>query len=318
MCERIAPPHWQLSVIRNGMLASILRPGKPRKSHAQVRQCHWWSARKSALDSLRQDTPFQDLMRDKHVRPAVDAILANPENLARVSNRDVMYCLGKMKQLRDVNKAHGGGGVNLDEALAAWTDEDAARARRARPGVVLGFLWCICLMHVSAAREAMLALLRLRKTEKYHGHASNKLHMHAGMHEVLDETFAKAIATLCGPDAAAGGNPADDGLLDVADNGGASTAEARRLLVDGGEGGGAPGASGRRWWQIWKGDSMGAEVVRRLGMQCVVLAVLAAVLWYRDMLPVQVRKRLEAAAPKADPLGTGGPDQGPIDEGLGD
>ena len=97
----------------------------------QVQQLRWFVARKSALDSLRKDQQWQDLMRDKDVRPAVDAVIADPENIARVRGKDAMFCLAKMKQLRDVNKAHGGGSIHLDEALSPWTDEDTKRARGA-------------------------------------------------------------------------------------------------------------------------------------------------------------------------------------------
>ena len=138
----------------------------------------------------------------------------------------------------------------------------------------------------------------------------------AAMHEMLEEAVAEAIATICGraaPDAGANGDPADDGLLDLAANGGASSARAQRQLVDGGDGGAGAGPGGRKWWQIWKGESMGAEVVRRLGMQCVALALVAAVLWWRDMLPAQVKRRLAEVVPKG---GTGDPHAGSVDEGL--
>jgi hypothetical protein len=98
----------------------------------QVREIGGYVARKGAVASLRQEDRFQELMHDPAVREGVDAVIANPENVTRVRSENVMYCLNKLKQLRDISRQHGGGAINLPEILTPWSPADDEEARGMR------------------------------------------------------------------------------------------------------------------------------------------------------------------------------------------
>ena len=103
----------------------------------QVGDMQRYVTRTTALDSLRQDTRFQEGMRDARVRGAVDAVIDNPENVTRLREPEAMACLNKLRKLRDVNKENGGGALNLQEATRAWTEDDTRRAEGEVPVVQL-------------------------------------------------------------------------------------------------------------------------------------------------------------------------------------
>jgi hypothetical protein len=90
-------------------------------------------ARKNAAAALRKDDRFQELMRDSMVREAVDAVIEKPENVVRVASsirsKEVMYCLSKLKQLRDINRQHEGGAMNLTELLTSWSPDEEEKSR---------------------------------------------------------------------------------------------------------------------------------------------------------------------------------------------
>lgn len=99
----------------------------------QVQKIEQWIARSNALSALKQDARFQQDMRDPAVRALVDAVIDDPNNVLRVRSSPAMACLDKLRRLRDVNKRHGGGAINLEAATKPWTEEDAQRAQSALP-----------------------------------------------------------------------------------------------------------------------------------------------------------------------------------------
>lgn len=103
----------------------------------QVQELQHLVARATAMDALRRHERFQEDMRDAHVRSCVDAVIDNPENVTRLRDQHAMQCLGKLRQLRDATKPHGGGAINIDEAMRPWTAKDDERVAGGAQAVIL-------------------------------------------------------------------------------------------------------------------------------------------------------------------------------------
>lgn len=138
---------------------AMLLTGSPLVSDGlQLKKIEQWIAHHKALGALKQDARFQQDMHDPRIRAIVDAVIDNPENVMRVRSSPAMACLDKLRRLRDVNKQHGGGAINLDQATKAWTDEDARRAQSAHPGGSHHVIACLpCCSHPQLARASARA-----------------------------------------------------------------------------------------------------------------------------------------------------------------
>lgn len=90
----------------------------------QVQVLNRYVARSSAVAALRQDDRFQENMRDPQIRGGVDAVIEKPERMPRLRSKEAMACLAQLRQLRVVNRQHGGGTIDLDELQQPWTQED--------------------------------------------------------------------------------------------------------------------------------------------------------------------------------------------------
>jgi hypothetical protein len=110
----------------------------------QIQEVEQYVTRTSAMDALRQDTRYQESMRDGAVRADIDAVLADPDSIARLRNAEALTCLAKLRRLRDISKAHGGSGVSIDESLRPWSEQDESRLNGA------------CLLHRVTGRVSLL------------------------------------------------------------------------------------------------------------------------------------------------------------------
>ena len=85
--------------------------------------------RSSSAAAVRKDEYFQADMSNSKIRACVDAVVADPNAVMRVLGQpQVMACLHKLRGLRDVINANGGGPIDMDEILEPWTTADDVKA----------------------------------------------------------------------------------------------------------------------------------------------------------------------------------------------
>jgi hypothetical protein len=56
-------------------------------------------------------------------------VIENPERMPRLHNKEALACLAQLRQLRVVNRQHGGGTIDLNELQCPWTQEDDDRVQ---------------------------------------------------------------------------------------------------------------------------------------------------------------------------------------------
>lgn len=117
----------------------------------QVHGLDRYVARTAAASAVRQDERFQANMRSVIIRAAVDAVIAEPEAVTRLRNQEALFCLHRLRAIRDVHRQHGGGKIDLDLLCKPWEDDDDKQ----NTGAVLVLFVsdpsvCVCLLGHSA------------------------------------------------------------------------------------------------------------------------------------------------------------------------